>query len=101
MRGATLARDDSRMLSKSSLPSAYDGATARPCVTVKVEPSGAEKRPVDGVDDPVAKCVQVPDQATQLRHRNIGHGGHEQDELAAADLNDRHQSAADGADLRL
>ena len=57
MRGATLARDDSRMLSKSSLPSAYDGATARPCVTVKVEPSGAEKRPVDGVDDPIAKCV--------------------------------------------
>ena len=57
MSGATLARDDSRMLSKSSLPSAYDGATARPCVTVKVEPSDAEKRPVDGVADPVAKCV--------------------------------------------
>src|ERR1700730_1352556 len=101
MRGVTLARDASRMLAKRSLPSAYDGAAARPCVTVKVEPSDAEKRPVDGVADPVAKYSQVPDQAAQLRHRNIGHGGHERHDLAAADLNDRHQPAADGADLRL
>src|SRR5882672_5425200 len=53
-----------------------------------------EKRPVDSIHDPVAKCIEIPDRTAQFRHWNVGDGWHQQDEVASCDLDDRHQSAA-------